>query len=321
VPEEGWLTSLLGHFDDPLVGAVAPRVLPLAVSPPTWLTRYEATRSSLDRGAGEGLVRPLSRIPYVPSAAVVVRRDIVSDRLFDPGLRGGEDVDLVWRMVEAGWDVRYVPSCTVRHEGPQTLAAWLHRRAFYGTTAAPLSRRHPTSLSPLNTSVWTAAVWGLAASRRPLLAAGALGASTAVLARRLNGLVDDPWKVAARIAGGGTAKSALPSLAGLLRAWAPLCGVGLLFRRTRRASALALLAPALNDWITDPGELDLAQFAALHVADDLAYASGVWRGCLRARTIRPLLPRISLRARVWSTRSLRTSLGADQGATMTDHHE
>jgi mycofactocin system glycosyltransferase len=66
VPEEGWLTSLLGHFDDPLVGAVAPRVLPLAVSPPTWLTRYEATRSSLDRGAGEGLVRPLSRIPYVP---------------------------------------------------------------------------------------------------------------------------------------------------------------------------------------------------------------------------------------------------------------
>ena len=65
-----------------------------------------------------GLVRPLSRIPYVPSAALVVRRAALPDELFDPALRGGEDVDLVWRLVQAGWDVRYEPAATVGHDGP-----------------------------------------------------------------------------------------------------------------------------------------------------------------------------------------------------------
>ena len=55
--------------------------------------------------------------------------------------------------------------------------------------------------------------------------------------------------------------------------------------------------------------LDPVRFAALHVADDVAYGSGVWLGCLRARTLAPLLPRIELRTRIWSTRSLRAQLG------------
>ena len=43
--------------------------------------------------------------------------------LFDPALRGGEDVDLVWRLGEAGWDVRYVPSSTCRPRGPDDAAS------------------------------------------------------------------------------------------------------------------------------------------------------------------------------------------------------
>src|SRR5581483_4123819 len=74
IPEPGWLSPLLAFFDDPLVAAAAPRIVPAPVSPSTVVSRYEATRSSLDRGATGGLVRPRSRIPYVPSAALVVRR-------------------------------------------------------------------------------------------------------------------------------------------------------------------------------------------------------------------------------------------------------
>ena len=51
VPDEGWLEPLLAHFDDPMVAAVAPRIVPVAVVPATPLTRYEAVRSSLDLGA------------------------------------------------------------------------------------------------------------------------------------------------------------------------------------------------------------------------------------------------------------------------------
>ena len=317
VPRDGWLGPLLGHFDDPLVAAVAPRIVQvpgrradgrLPVVP----------RSSLDRGARAGPVRPGSRIPFVPSAAIVVRVDAASGSdVFDATLRGGEDVDLEWRLDAAGWDVRYEPASTVAHDGPTTLGSFLSRRAFYGTTAAPLSRRHGDALAPVHVSAWSLAVWGLMLARRPVLALAALAVSVAILARRLRGLVRDPVAVAAHIAGGGTARAALPALGSLARAWSPALVLGLAFRRTRRASALALLLPALADRSdTDRADTDAVRAAALHVADDVAYGAGVWVGCARERTLVPLIPRISWRSPVWSSPVLRDELRpapGDQG--------
>jgi mycofactocin system glycosyltransferase len=314
-PSEGWLRPLLAYFDDPLVALVAPRIVPAQEDPSTALGRYQTTRSSLDMGTAEGLVRSSSRIPFVPSAAMVVRREVTGERFFDPALRGGEDVDLVWRLQAAGWDVRYVPASTVAHEGPTTLGSWLGRRAFYGTTAGPLAHRHPQALAPVTTSVWSAAVWALALARRPFLAVSTLGASVLVLARRLRGLVDQPGTVAATIAGGGTARSTMPALQSLTRAWAPAFVLGLLVPRTRRAAAVALLTPAVHEWWTSGAELDPVRYALLHVADDVAYGTGVWAGSLRARTLRPLLPRLIVRSRVWSSGALRSQLGDTRGST------
>ncbi len=308
VPRDGWLEPLLGHFDDPLVAAVAPRIVQVPGRradgrPPV------VPRSSLDRGARAGPVRPGSRIPFVPSAALLVRVDAASGSdLFDAVLRGGEDVDLVWRLAEAGWDVRYEPTSTVAHDGPTTLRSFLARRAFYGTTAAPLSRRHADALAPVHVSGWSLAVWALALARRPVLAQAALATSVAVLAHRLRGLVRDPVAVAAHIAGGGTTRSALPALGSLARAWSPALLLGLAFRRTRRASALALLLPALGDSVADRDGADLVRATALHVADAVAYGAGVWVGCARERTLVPLIPRISWRSRVWSSPALRNEL-------------
>ena len=311
VPSPGWLAPLLGHFDDPVVGAVAPRVVPAPTSHDhDAVHAYEAVRSSLDRGTAEGLVRRGTPIPYVPSAALVVRAAVASGRdLFDPTLRGGEDVDLVWRLADAGWDVRYVPQSTVEHDGPATLAAFLARRAFYGASAAPLSRRHPGALAPLDVSAWSSAVWLLAATRRPVLALATLAASVGLLADRLRGLTGDPVAVAARIAGDGTTRAAVPALAGLVRAWSPALLAGLAFRRTRKAALLALLVPAVADLVKDGPDLRPGPYLALHVADDAAYGAGVWLGCARERTVAPLVPQVSFRTRVWSAQSLRQSLG------------
>lgn len=257
-------------------------------------------------------MRPQSRIPYVPSAALVIRRDVVppGSQLFDPLLPAGEDVDLVWRLGAAGWDVRYIPTSIVEHDGPSSPTEFLARRAFYGTSAAPLSDRHPEVMAPLQASVWSGIVWLLGATRRPFLALAVLSTSVVVLARRLQGVVSDPWNVSARIAGGGTARSALPALSGLVRAWSPALVLALLFRRTRRRALGALLTPAIHDWVKAPGNLDPVRYAALHVADDVAYGTGVWAGCARARTIRPLVPRLVFRSRVWSSGSLREQLDA-----------
>jgi mycofactocin system glycosyltransferase len=314
VPRPGWLEPLLGHFDDPVVGAVAPRVVPADADAPGVLQRYATVRSSLDRGPNEGLVHPGSPIPYVPSAALLVRTDVVTGtELFDPTLRGGEDVDLVWRLVDAGWDVRYVPSSTVEHDGPPTLRSLLARRAFYGSTAGPLALRHRDAMAPVHVSAWSLAVWLLALARRPLLALATMAASITILANRLQGLVRDPVAVASRIAGGGTVRSALPALSGVARTWSPVLVLGLLPRRTRRVAALILLVPAVVDWATDRDALDPLRYVALHVADDAAYGTGVWVGSARARTVVPLLPRVSWRSRVWSSEALRRGLEDRRG--------
>jgi hypothetical protein len=263
-------------------------------------------------------VRRGSSIPYVPTAALVVRVAVApGPELFDAGLRGGEDVDLVWRLGDAGWDVRYVPASTVEHDGPATLGQLLGRRAFYGASAAPLARRHPDALAPLNVSAWSLAVWLLVVARRPLLAVATLATSVGILADRLSGLTSDPIAVATRIAGAGTARAALPALAGLTRAWSPAFLLALASRRTRKAALAALLAPALADWWDDQSGLDPLTYAALHVADDTAYGVGVWLGCAHEKTAAPLLPRVTFRSRVWSERGLREQLAPKPDTPVT----
>ena len=127
--------------------------------------------------------------------------------------------------------MRYVPSSTVAHEGPATLKDFLVRRAFYGTTAAPLSRRHGEAVAPLHLSGWSLAVWTLLLARRPVLALAALSASIVMLARRLRGLVRDPVGVATHIAGGGTARCGA--------AGARLVDAGLVARLRARAGSSA----------------------------------------------------------------------------------
>ncbi|MDT5152609.1 MAG: mycofactocin glycosyltransferase, partial [Mycobacterium sp.] len=92
VPRRGWLEALLGHFCDPAVALVAPRIVGLH-EPQNLVARYEALRSSLDLGQREAPVVPFGTVSYVPSAAIICRRKAL-DQVggFDESLRSGEDV-------------------------------------------------------------------------------------------------------------------------------------------------------------------------------------------------------------------------------------
>ncbi len=159
VPRRGWLEALLGHFCDPAVALVAPRIVNLA-QPDSLVARYEAVRSSLDLGQREAPVVPYGTVSYVPSAAIICRRSVLNEvGGFDETLKSGEDVDLCWRFVEAGARLRYEPIAMVAHEHRTQLREWFARRAFYGESAAPLSIRHPGKTAPLVISGWTLVVW------------------------------------------------------------------------------------------------------------------------------------------------------------------
>ena len=286
-PHPGWLDVLLPHFGDPAVAAVAPRIT--AARPagtPAWLAAYEAVRSPLDLGPREANVRPRSPVAYVPTAALVVRRAALEALGgFDEALTVGEDVDFVWRLVAAGWTVRSEPRADVRHPMRPTAAAGLAQRYRYGTSAAPLARRHGAAVAPAVVSPWTAAAWALVAAGQPLPAAAAAGYSVATLARTLA-----PGE-AVRLAGLGHLRGGVALARALRRAWPPAALlVAAASRRSRPALLAAAVAPGLLDWAQRRPRLDPVRFAALHLADDLAYAAGLWAGCRRERSFRALRP-------------------------------
>jgi hypothetical protein len=220
---------------------------------------------------------------------LVVRRSALASG-FEPSLRYGEDVDLIWRMGDAGWHIRYVPSVAVDHAEPSTWRELLARRYHYGTSSAPLSRRHPGRLAPVVLRPLPAAAVALALGRRPLLAAAVSVVSGLALGRRAAG-AGIPRGLVARWSG-----QALVSTAeGIGRAGTVMAGPALVLMAARsrryRWSALALLVvPPVGEWLRRRPPLDPARWTAASVADDFAYGLGVWRGCLREHAFAPLVP-------------------------------
>ena len=292
-----WLEGLLWHFADPEVAAVAPRLRPAAVPADRdrrALHRFARSHSPLDLGPEEGEVGPGRAVRYVPTAALVVRRTALgSVGGFDGTLRVGEDVDLVWRLVEAGWRVRYEPSVTVSHDEPDRWGDLLGRRLRYGTSAAPLAVRHPGRLAPVELRPpATVAALALVAGH-PVLAGAVVASSALPLAREVRPLGIPPteaWRWAGAAAGWtvmGVGRAAtmlaLPALVGL-------AATG---RQGRRAAVALVLVPPVVDWLRLRPDLDLPRWVAASVADDVAYGAGVWTGSIRARTTAALLPRLT----------------------------
>jgi mycofactocin system glycosyltransferase len=260
--DPGWLDSLIAHFDDPRVGLVAPQV----VGDPT---------SSLDLGGEPARVRAGSRVSYVPAAAIVVRTTAFDDvGGFDEALRFGEDVDLVWRLDEAGWRCRYEPRSTVVHAARPTLSGRLRQQIGYGSAAGPLALRHPDSLAPVRMNRWMAAACvGVIAGRPALTALSVVGNAVSahrlldeIPRRRVVALVLDSHVAVARQLG-----------TTIRRAWWPIAIVACVVSRRSRLVTLAAVLAGLRSTPTD-----------------VAYGWGVWRGMLAHRSWRPIVPAINV---------------------------
>lgn len=296
VPVPGWLGLLRRHLDDPVVGVVAPRVLGNRPLPSdSWLCRYEAARSSLDLGPRPGNVQPLGRVAYLPSAALLARRDALLGEVpgFDEGMPVAEDVDLVWRVRGAGWRVRYEPAAAVRHDHRTALGPWLRRKAYYGTGAALLAERHGSDVAPLVLSPWTAALTlAVLAQRRWSAPAAALvcAAVTGSVSRRLTSS-DQPVRTAAALTARGASAALQQAAAALTRHYWPVAVLAATrSSRVRRALAVAAVAEALLDHRRRDPDLDPVRFLVARRLDDLAYGTGLWAGAVRARSPRALVP-------------------------------
>lgn len=301
-----WSAELAHHFDDPLVAAVAPRVRP-EIGQGSILERYDVTSSSLDMGRESALVRPGARVGFVPSAALVVRRASLDGDPFDEDLRLGEDVDLVWRLVDAGWHVRYDPTVCVRHRSRTHWGPWLRRRMEYGTSAPDLSWRHPGALVPLRISVWSLGTIACAARGRPGIAL-ALQCAPFLLLNHAFRALPQGRGLAVKVAAQGLVADSVALGQALRREWWPLGAVVMLaspWSRSARAASALMLVPLALEWLDRRPPLDPVRFIGLRVVADAAYGTGVILFSLRAAEVDTLLPRVDLG---WS--SLKAAVGS-----------
>ena len=301
-PRRGWLEALLGHFCDPTVALVAPRIIGLSQSEKA-VARYEAVHSSLDLGQREAPVLPHSTVSYVPSAAIICRRSAIRDvGGFDETLQSGEDVDLCWRLIEAGARLRYEPIALVAHDHRTELRDWIARKAFYGGSAAPLSVRHPDKTAPVVISGWALMVWILMAlgtsigQVASLVVAFLTGRRIARAMRSSETSLRDVVEVATR----GLWSAALQLASALCRHYWPLALLAaIVSRHCRRVVVIAAVVDGVVDWLSrrdatgdDAEPIGLLTYLLLKRVDDMAYGIGLWWGVMRERNIRALKPQI-----------------------------
>lgn len=255
-----WWSRLLGHFDDPRVGLVAPRVL-------------GGRDTSLDLGSEPARIRSGTRVSYVPAAMILVRVAAFDDvGGFDERLRFGEDVDFVWRLDEAGWRCRYEPGSTVWHRPRPTLFGRMRQQFGYGSSSAPLGIRHPRALAPYRSDGWTAFGWLLLAAGRFASAGVVVAANTIRAVVKLPGV---PTSTAVRLVMTGHAAAGGALARAVRRVWWPLLLPACVFSRRVRIIMLASVAASPRT-----------------VVGDVSFGAGVWVGMVRHRTWRPIAPQL-----------------------------
>ena len=291
--EAATLTRLAGHLRRDRVVAAAPRVRGMPGAGIVAL--HEERACPLDMGRDPSWVRDSARVRYVPSACMVARTDALRGAGgFDESMRTGEDVDLVWRLANAGHLVRYDPSLIAFHRARATLRRALAQRVGYGRSAATLARRHGAAIAPFRSSAVDAVALLTLAVGAWLPGVVLLTVSLMMRCARLLRLGAPPgaaWSLTAASATSLIAHCA----AALVRAWFPLVIAGaILSPRAGIVVLLALLVRAVAAVrVSRPRSACVA--AVLGPLGDLAYCAGVWRGVIAERSVRPLLPVIRWR--------------------------
>lgn len=298
VASADWVARLRPLFDDPIVAAVAPRVI-ADVQGSSAIELYEETRSELDMGQVPSRVVFGVAVGWLPTASVIMRRAAISDPPFEPGLRVGEDVDLVWRMEEAGWTVRFAPDVVNHHEVRTSLRDFSARRAMYGGSAAELERRHPRRLIPARPSLSGLGVMAALSSRHRKTGAFVAVAIAVYEFARVKRMLGPEASIALTVERTALGLWTDAFWVGhlLRRDWWPV-GLGVLLSTPKsklaRVVAAAMLWEPVRDHLIRPTRLGPVQSLALRALDDASYGTGVIRGAFKTRVWNVILPRVQM---------------------------
>jgi mycofactocin system glycosyltransferase len=292
------LLALTSHFADESVDVVAPRVA--STHGESRVAEYESLHSPLDLGNLPSVVRPLSRVSYVPAAVLVARTHTVKGmNAFDSSLRFGEDVDLIWRLVKVGKGVRYDPSVVCKHEPRSTLRTLLKQRFGYGRSAASLDTKHPFTAAPLRANIVMLVPALALLSGYIFLAAALIPLMVAWFGITLH-QTKIPITTRMKLALTGWFSTVRLLTSAVMRVWwPPVLLVGQFSLRVGAVFVFSAFVPAMYGIMRHKPRHTFG-YIVLRILDPMAYGAGVWTGAIRGRNLRCLLPvvtRSSIRLR------------------------
>ena len=290
------VATLAAHVIDAAVGAVAPRIT--CVNDGTFIGEFESHHSPLDLGSVPALVRPMSRVSYLPATVLVCNvQTLRTVGGFDDSIRMGEDVDLVWRFIENGVDCRYVPSIECPHRPRSSMRKMLKQRYDYGTSAALLDARHPRAASPLRAHALLLVTAIAALMVYPFLAIVLLIPTTLyfVVSLRSTSL---PIRTRAQLAWKALTSTTRLLARAIIRAWWPLFFIAsFVSLRLGAMFTFSAFVPPIVGLVRNMPRHPI-RYLVMRILEGMAYGMGVWVGAVRARSLRCLLPVITVRRSV-----------------------
>ena len=286
----GWLVELVHLFRDDRLAAVGGQVEGMCDS--SSVDRYEAVMSSLSLGSRERFGNSGDDTFYLPSCNLLVRRALfLSVDGFEDSMHVGEDVDLTWRLRDAGWTIAYLPAGRIFHEHRSSVRSFMSRRFDYGTSEGMLQKLHPKRrkrfvLPPLLGVVLALLALAPYCSWWLIPAAAALLAADAAVYRCRLARRGVPLGYRSILGGRLRALGGLGYYLSyhLVRYYAlALCAVALLVPPFWAVPLLALCICAGVDYAIKAPRLSALQFTGIYLLEQVAYGAGVFCGCLKGR--------------------------------------
>ena len=287
------IAILAAYVINPGIGAVAPRIT--CVNDKTFIGEFESYHSPLDLGPVPALVRPMSRVSYVPATVLVCNVQTLCEvGGFDDSIRMGEDVDLVWRFIDNGAACRYVPSIECTHKTRQSVSNMLKQRYDYGTSAAFLDARHPRAASPLRAHALLL-LTAITVLMGYLYLAILLLVPTMlyfVVSLRSTSI---PIRTRTRLAWKALTSTIRLLARAIMRAWWPLFFIAsFVSLRLGAMFTFSAFVPPIVGLVRHKPRHPI-RYLVMRILEGMAYGTGVWVGAARARSVRCLLPVITVR--------------------------
>lgn len=165
VADEDWLLYLVRGMQDQQVDAIGgPNITP---TDDNWIAKCVA----VSPGNPSHVMLDDRRAEHVPGCNMAFRRSVLLELGgFDAQYRAaGDDVDVCWRLLDAGYEIGFAPGALVWHHRRCTIKAYLKQQRGYGRAEGMVQFKHPQRFGRAGNPTFSGVVYGDGARGLPML--------------------------------------------------------------------------------------------------------------------------------------------------------